>query len=171
MFGNNLKGEDMLKNMLLPKLVSLNSLNFDWTECSFSEGMMKVRDKRDGLTREGCGRVAIMKESNGLPNCYTLECNYASGRGINHLSQKLNIATGQIEPELPITDCKNRFYTDCQKDNKKGAPVYTTEVFEDVGRAFCIALLDFYDCNPVSRLPLSIYKNLEGVKNDILAKN
>ena len=49
--------------------------------------------------------------------------------------------------------------------------MYTTEVFEDIGRAFCIGLLDFYDCNPISRLPLSIYKNLEGVKNDILAKN
>lgn len=113
MFGNNLQGEDMLQNMLLPKLISLNSLNFDWMECCFSEGMMKVRDKKDGLTREGCGRVSIMKECNGLPNCYTLECNYASGRSINHLSQKLNKTTGQTEPELPITDYRNRFYTDC----------------------------------------------------------
>lgn len=44
MFGNNLKGEDMLKNMLLPKLVSLNSLNFDFLECQFSDQMMKVKD-------------------------------------------------------------------------------------------------------------------------------
>lgn len=93
MFGNNLKGEEMLKNMLLPKLVSLNSLNFDWVECSFSEGMMKVKDKKDGLGREGCGRVSIMNVT-GLPNCYTLECNYASGRTVNHLSQKLNIESG-----------------------------------------------------------------------------
>jgi hypothetical protein len=93
MFGNNLKGEEMLKNMLLPKLVSLNSLNFDWVECSFSEGMMKVKDKKDGLGREGCGRVSIMHVT-GLPNCYTLECNYASGRTVNHLSQKLNIESG-----------------------------------------------------------------------------
>jgi hypothetical protein len=34
-----------------------------------------------------------------------------------------------------------------------------------------IGLLDFYDCNPVSRLPMSIYKSLEGVKNDLLQKN
>lgn len=172
MFGNNLKGEDMLKNMLLPKLVSLNSLNFDWLECAFSEGMMKVKDKKDGLTREGCGRVSIMQACGGLPNCYTLECNYASGRSINHLSQKLNLETGQVEPELPITDAKNRFYTEYTgKDNKRNAPPYTIEVFEDIGRAFCIGLLDFYECNPISRLPMSIYKNLEGVKNDLLAKN
>lgn len=28
-----------------------------------------------------------------------------------------------------------------------------------------------FECNPVSRLPLSNYKNLEGVKNDILSRN
>ena len=30
MFGNNLKGEDQLKNVLFTKLVSMNSLNFDF---------------------------------------------------------------------------------------------------------------------------------------------
>lgn len=79
--------------MLLPKLVAMNSLNFDFLECSFSDKMMTVKDKKDGLSREGCGRVSIMKLT-GLPNCYTLECNYASGRRINHLPPKLNKETG-----------------------------------------------------------------------------
>lgn len=61
MFGNNLKGEALLKAMLLPKLVSLNSLNFDFMECSFSDKMMNVKDKKDGLSREGCGRISIMR--------------------------------------------------------------------------------------------------------------
>ena len=77
--------------MLLPKLVSLNSLNFDFMECSFSEKLMKCKDGKDGLSREGCGRVGIMKATGECPNCYTLECNYASGRRINHISPKLNI--------------------------------------------------------------------------------
>jgi len=34
-----------------------------------------------------------------------------------------------------------------------------------------IGLLDFYECNPVSRLPMSIFKTIDGVKNDLLAKN
>jgi hypothetical protein len=93
MFGNSLKGEDMLKNMLLPRLMSLNSLNFDFMECNFNDKMMTCKDKKDGLTREGCGRVSIMKACNGLPNCYTLECNYASGRCINHISVKFNKET------------------------------------------------------------------------------
>ena len=44
MFGNSLKGEDQLTNMLLPKLISLNSLNFDFMECSFSDKMMNCKD-------------------------------------------------------------------------------------------------------------------------------
>ena len=94
MFGNSLAGESQLQNMLLPKLVSMNSLNFDFMECNFSDKMMQCKDKKDGLTREGCGRVSIMKATGELPNCYTLECNYASGRRINHIPHKLNVATG-----------------------------------------------------------------------------
>ena len=43
-------------------------------------------------------------------------------------------------------------------------------VFEDIGRAFCIGVLDYIEMNPISRIPLSIYKTLEGVKKDILLK-
>jgi hypothetical protein len=48
--------------------------------------------------------------------------------------------------------------------------VFTIEVFEDIGRAFMIGLLDFYEINPVTRLPQSVYKNVQGVKNDLLAR-
>jgi len=39
--------------MLFPKLISLNSLNFDFEECSFSEEMMSMKDQTNGLSREG----------------------------------------------------------------------------------------------------------------------
>lgn len=151
-------------NMLLPKLISLNSLNFDFVECSFSEKMMNVKDKKDGLSREGCGRVALYKATDN-PLCYTLECNYATGRRINHLSAKLNKATGEINPETPITDVHSKIYIECK------TPPYTIEIFEDVGKAFCIGLLDYIEKNPVSRIPLSTFKCLENIKNDILAHN
>lgn len=82
MFGNHLQGINQLKNMLLARCVSMNSLNFDFNDCSFEQKMMDIVDKKDGLSREGSGRVAIMKAT-GLANCYTLECNYASGKKIN----------------------------------------------------------------------------------------
>jgi len=57
--------------MLFPKLVSLNCLNFDFIECSFSEGMMNVKDKGDGLSREGSGRVGVYKATGGSYVLYT----------------------------------------------------------------------------------------------------
>jgi hypothetical protein len=140
----------------------MNSLNFDFVECSFSEKMMNVKDKKDGLSREGAGRVSIYKATD-LALCYTLECNYASGRRLNHLSAKLNKNTGEIEPELPITDIHSKTYQDSK------TPTYTIEIFEDVGRAFCIGLLDYIDKNPVSRIPLCNLKTIENIKNDIVA--
>lgn len=83
-----------LNNMLLPKLMSMNSLNFDFVECSFNEKMMACKDKKDGLSREGCGRVSIFKLTD-IPNCYTLECNYTIGRRINNIAPKLNLETGE----------------------------------------------------------------------------
>lgn len=103
MFGNNLTNTSMqVENILLPKLVSMNSLNFDINECNFSEKIMSVKDK-NGMSREGSGRVAINKDTN-LIHCYTLECNYHNGRRINFLSPKLIKSTGNIEGELAITD-------------------------------------------------------------------
>lgn len=42
------------------------------------------RGKRDGLSKEGSGRVAVYK-STGLIKCYTLECNYNTGKYVNVL--------------------------------------------------------------------------------------
>ena len=80
-------------NMLYAKLISMNCLNFDFAECSFSEKMMNVKDKRDGLSREGSGRVGVFKAT-GITHSYTLECNYASGKRINYIPPKLIKATG-----------------------------------------------------------------------------
>lgn len=37
-----------------------------------------------------------------------------------------------------------------------------------MGRAFCIGMLDFFDINPVSRLPSSNLRTIEAVEKDIL---
>lgn len=42
------------------------------------------RGKKDGLSKEGSGRVAVYK-STGLIKCYTLECNYNTGKYVNVL--------------------------------------------------------------------------------------
>ena len=57
-FGNVL---EQAENMLFPKVVSLNSPHLDFEHCVFSEKNMYTADKRDGLSKEGSGRVAMFK--------------------------------------------------------------------------------------------------------------
>jgi hypothetical protein len=69
--------------MMLPKLMSMNSVNFDFTECSFNDGENNKKDLK-GDSREGSGRAAVFRMT-GIPYCYTLEGNYATGIRINTL--------------------------------------------------------------------------------------
>ena len=69
---------------------------------------MNIKDK-NGMSREGSGRVAIYKET-GLTHCYTLECNYHNGKRINFLTPKIIRSSGNIEAELPVTDNASKTY-------------------------------------------------------------
>lgn len=64
MYGNHFSSlEDHAECMVLPKLVSLNSVHFDFSHCVFTERNMCAVEKRDGgaIGKEGSGRVAIYK--------------------------------------------------------------------------------------------------------------
>lgn len=62
MYGNYFSDAvEQAENMLFPKLVSLNSPHLDFEHCVFSEKNMYTADKRDGLSKEGSGRVAMYK--------------------------------------------------------------------------------------------------------------
>ena len=58
LYANALTGEQQLYNLLYGKLISLNTLNFDIDNCYYDEKFMNCKD-RNGLGREGCGRVAV----------------------------------------------------------------------------------------------------------------
>lgn len=152
MFGNFLSHEpteahpqsEQVENILLSKLISLNSANFDINECNFSEKIMNAKDK-NGMSREGSGRVAINKDAQiRLVHCYTLESNYNNGRRVNHLAPRTNRLTGAIEPETPVTDVTSKIYQVPGAVPGLGPqpPAFTIEILEDVGHALCAAILD-----------------------------
>lgn len=64
--------------------MSLNSPYFEYESCNFTEKNMYSRDRGDGLSKEGAGRVALYKATK-LNLCYTLECNYNSGTLTNKM--------------------------------------------------------------------------------------
>lgn len=73
------------------------------------------RDKRDGASREGSGRVACHKLT-GLIRSYTLECNYNTGRTVNHVVTR--------PPSLGIPDSPS--------SSSYQPPKYTIGIFEAV---------------------------------------
>uniref|UniRef100_A0A8C3TZD4 Cytosolic carboxypeptidase-like protein 5 n=1 Tax=Catharus ustulatus TaxID=91951 RepID=A0A8C3TZD4_CATUS len=138
MYGNSFSDEnDQVENMLFPKLISLNSPHFDFMGCNFSEKNMYARDKRDGQSKEGSGRVAVYKAL-GIIHSYTLECNYNTGRSVNSIPGACH-DNGRASPPPPPAFPSR----------------YTVELFEQVGRAVAVAALDMADCNPWPRIVLS----------------
>ncbi|XP_048512675.1 cytosolic carboxypeptidase-like protein 5 isoform X2 [Athalia rosae] len=147
MYGNHFdNAEDTVMCMLLPKLMSLNNPNFHFTSCNFAERNMYLIDKRDGMSREGSGRVAVYKLT-GLVRSYTLECNYNSGRMVNSMPARVRDGVNKTQSHMFVP------------------PKYTPTVFEEVGAALGPSILDLTTNNPNSRLPNSQYRSLRGVRS------
>lgn len=67
-----------------------------------------------------------------------------------------------IEEETPVTDPNSKIYANTN------SPPFSVEIFEDVGNAVSIALLDHLQINPISRIPLSCFRTVENVRDDIM---
>lgn len=149
-YGNYFENEDtQVENMLFPKLISMNTAHFDFTGCNFSERNMYTKDKRDGMSKEGSGRVAIYKAL-GIIHSYTLECNYNTGRMVNPVPPAYGDDGRATPPPMAAFP-----------------PRYTQAHFEEVGRALSIAALDYTDSNPWSRLTLSEMNSVHGVRESV----
>ncbi|KRT84843.1 Peptidase [Oryctes borbonicus] len=146
MYGNHF--DDLERNvecMLLPKLMSINNYNFHFNACNFTERNMYLKDRRDGMSREGSGRVAVLKMT-GLIRSYTLECNYNTGRVVNVLPPTIKEYHNKGVHTLPVP------------------PKYNPHVFEEVGKAMGASILDLTAQNPLTRLPSSEFHSLSGLR-------
>eukprot|EP00794_Sanderia_malayensis_P004908 gene4908-5555_t len=146
-YANNFEQEDeQVRCLLFPKLIAINSPNFDFTACNFSMKNMLSKDKRDGMSKEGSGRVAISKIT-GILHSYTVECNYNTGRITNNVPPAFN-DNGRATPP-PQTSYP---------------PKYTPDVYAEVGKAMAISVLDLFEINPWSRVLASEFKTIANTK-------
>lgn len=102
------------------------------------------------MGRDASGRAASYKATK-LPHCFTMECNYATGVRNNTLKPRMDIANKQIlkKEDSYITDITSTYY---RTGGSYKSPVYDSEVFKDVGRAYLISILDLEKLNPLPRI-------------------
>ncbi|KAK6629601.1 hypothetical protein RUM43_003418 [Polyplax serrata] len=110
------------------------------------EDSVECMDKRDGTSREGSGRVAVLRLT-GLIRSYTLECNYNTGRFVNKLPQCSRDLPGKNNTNLLVP------------------PKYSPGVYEEIGRSLCVSFLDLTNSNPWSRIPNSEYHTIFGIRD------
>jgi cytosolic carboxypeptidase protein 5 len=156
LFGNSLQFEKQVENQLLAKLIELNTGYFEYAECDFSEKSMTSKDPKDHNSKEGSGRVALHKLS-GIVHSYTIECSYFILRPLHPLHPAIAIKTGKRYPD---TNFNENFIIG----------VYNRCFFNDFGSGLMFSLLDLEGINPISRLPLSIFRYVEAVREWVKAK-
>lgn len=100
------------------------------------------RGRRDGLSKEGSGRVAVYKAT-GLVKSYTLESNYNVAKCVNILPPKGKDVSCKVQNIVPVK--------------------FTPAVLEEVGRALGPSLLDLTNSNPQSRIQNSEFRSLHGM--------
>jgi hypothetical protein len=158
-YGNSIDNElYQIENVLFTRLIAFNSQHFDFDGCNFTVRNMYMKDKREGLSKEGSGRVAMFKTL-GLIHSYTLECCYATGKVMNQIAPAQNtgflnflsnkVPTGMISPPM---------HSDLP-------PKFLPEHYMDVGKAVAIAALDIIEANQHSRIPNTSFGSLEAVRN------
>ena len=91
--------------------MSLNSPNFDFRECNFSDEKNNVKDKK-GDSRDGSARASIFRETGGNPLTYTFEANYCTGLRINPLNQRYDAENDKkiIKEDSAISDIASQIY-------------------------------------------------------------
>ncbi|XP_047983980.1 cytosolic carboxypeptidase-like protein 5 [Leguminivora glycinivorella] len=164
MYGNHFEdSEASVECMLLPRIMSLNNMHFHFSSCNFTERNMYLKDRRDGMSREGSGRVAVLKAT-GLVRSYTLECNYNTGRLVNILPPAVKDAPGPpvVQPVPP--KYTPHIFEDIRARNKNLENAEDIDPWQ-VGRSLGASILDLTGHHPNSRVPCSEHRTLASVRD------
>jgi hypothetical protein len=125
---------------MLPKLMPLNCVNFDFKECTFVDPLSEAI--------QPCARSVIFKQAMSNPFTYTVFAHHFCGSPPNLLSSRydtLNESKMSSEASA-VSDASSILY----KGPKP--PMYCPDIFQDIGSSILVSLLDYDMINPVTRL-------------------
>ncbi|CCW60684.1 unnamed protein product [Phytomonas sp. EM1] len=145
-YGNVMDPASQLQAFIYSQLVSLNSPYLEFKQCDFTESNMNATS-RSGASKNSSCRVALYTEA-GVLHSYTIEASYVEG----------NVFT----PMLPLSGIPGR-EDEILENQSACRPRYTTRSFNITGKAILLGLLDLHSFNPASRLPHTMFRNLEGL--------
>lgn len=173
--------------LVYPKILSLNSVHFDFTSSDFTSRSMRSSSRIDGTTKGGTGRVALAS-SGSLVECYTLEASYCMGLLLNNV---VPLAADKLHTQQPLSfalssGTSGSLSSSTQQQGtaaskQVGSPSvsrssrlaaaapsqalrYSPDTYAELGRGIAVSLLDLKSLNPNSRLPHTCYGSVAGVR-------
>lgn len=107
-----------------------------------------------------------MHKTAGIIHSYSLECGLISSNTLNYLPDPPNKAFthaqyGLIEDEMENNE--NPLF-------EAESPLYTQEMYQNVGKALMVSILDTFDKNPYSRVLSSNFSSLSNLRRTIAAQ-
>jgi hypothetical protein len=147
---------------LAARLVALNSPYFSLDSCDFSEKSMVVKDLRDGLSKDGCSRVAFYSQTQ-LVHVYTIEGHYNTFKELHSVA---GLARCPEDVQKACIDLFPGGFTDLETPHR-----FTPQIAESVGQAAVVAFLDLTGTNPVPRQGLVLAAERKWVTEHLLATN
>lgn len=177
LFGNSLDFLFQVENCIIPKLIEINCeyLNFD--NCILTEKCMKSKERGDKNSKEGTGRVHFNK-CTGIIHAYTIEASYFRVLNKNEIpeinledklpDEKFQLDLKQIINNYIDFDVNSDFIENRAKYKKCFDPnLFTPVEYEKMGFSLLIAILDYEELNPYSRVFKSEYSNLSNLRKFI----
>ena len=147
-----------LESMMIPKLMSLNCVNFDFRECSFTQVLTESIDGK--LVKQS--RSAMFMGINN-PFTYTLDINYSFGHRMNSLAWRYDVHNDKKLPkeDLAVQDTNSQLYKGLK------TPVFCPKIYADVGSSLLTAMLDYDQINPITRLVYQSGQSFQTVLDEI----
>lgn len=154
------------ESMMIPKLMALNCVNFDFRECVFPYDKNGSREKPGGEEKDGQVRSSFFNEATNSPFTYTFDINYSAGHRINSLAKRYDLVNDKKlhKESSPVQDTSSCLYRGMM------SPLFCPEIYSDVGQSLLVAMLDYDQINPITRLISRSGQSLAQVLDELRAE-